>query len=585
MSFRDRRFRRMSGNCEAAVPFISNRVVGWLWGLGLIVASFQIAAEAPKFEQFFPAGGARGTTNSLLAVGKFEPWPVDVWIDSPGVMFRPEKEAGKFNVEIAPDAALGVRLVRFSNKEGATELRFFVVTARREVPESEPNDDWTRAQPVPALPATLNGRLEKNGDVDSFAVTLEAGQWLVASLDAYRLASPMDGLLRILDATGRQVAFNHDARSLDPFLAWKAVSPGTYTVQLMAFPHPATASVNFAGGGAYVYRLALTTGPFASHTMPLATRVGQRQELQAFGWNFPGGASSILVDFDAPKSLATDGECWVESGAFLSPIRAGLSEDPQILEAALKNDASGVRDVTVPCGISGCVSVPGEEDRYRFNAKKGSRIEFVARSGWFGFPLDSSLRVLDGQGKELARDDDGGGWGDPRIDWTVPAEGDYTAVLGSLTGRGGGDFLYHLSIGTPKPSVRATVADNTFSIVAGKTNEIKVIIERRNGFECPYVLQATGLPEGLGATPVEVGEKAKEAVMRLTAPEGATLWNGSFALVLRPPSGPEIQVVDELISTSVNNGVPGGFLDLVIPETPHLWLSVLPKPVEAPPKK
>ena len=55
------------------------------------------------------------------------------------------------------------------------------------------------------------------------AVTLEAGQTLVASVEAYTLASPVDAVLRLVDARGVQVAFNHDdGRTLDPFLAWTA---------------------------------------------------------------------------------------------------------------------------------------------------------------------------------------------------------------------------------------------------------------------------------------------------------------------------------------------------------------------------
>ncbi len=558
---------------------------GWLMGISCLILHCRMVGETPKLEQLFPAGGVRGTTNSLMAVGKFDPWPVEVWIDAPGITLRPEKEAGKFSVEIANDAALGPRLVRFFNKDGATDLKFFVVSVGHEILESEPNDEWAHARSVPTLPVILNGRLEKNGDVDSYSVTLESGQWLVASLEAYRLASPMDGLLRLLDAAGRQVAFNHDARVLDPFLVWKVASPGKYTVQVIAFPHPATASVNFAGGAAYVYRLALTAGPFGSHTLPLAVRVGERREIRVVGWNFPGGAASIPIDFQAPNTLNGAGECGVASNAFLSPVRVGLSEDPQFLEEALKIDAAGVREISIPSGVTGCILVSGEEDRYRFTAKKGVRIEFVARSGWFGFPLDAWLMIADRQGKELARDDDAAGWGDPRIDWTAPADGDYTLVLGSLIHRGGGEFLYHLSVGTPKPSVKATVADNVFSLIAGKTNEVKIHLERKNGFESRYTLHAAGLPEWVGAVPVEVGEKATEAVVRLTAPEGAALWNGPFGLVLRPPSGPEVKVTDELISTSVNNGVPGGFLELVVPETAHLWLSVLPKPAEPPSKK
>ena len=57
---------------------------------------------------------------------------------------------------------------------------------------------------------SINGRLEKGGDVDSYAVWLEAGQTAVAEVDAYVLASPLDAVLRVVDDQGRQLALNHD---------------------------------------------------------------------------------------------------------------------------------------------------------------------------------------------------------------------------------------------------------------------------------------------------------------------------------------------------------------------------------------
>src|SRR4029453_10666821 len=102
---------------------------------------------------------------------------------------------------------------------------------------------------VEHLPASLNGRLDKSGDVDSFGIALEAGQTIVASVEAFTLASPVDAVLRLVDFRGVQVAFNHDdGRTLDPFLAWTAKSAGTYILQVFGFAYPATSDVKFTGG-------------------------------------------------------------------------------------------------------------------------------------------------------------------------------------------------------------------------------------------------------------------------------------------------------------------------------------------------
>src|SRR6185436_9760769 len=111
---------------------------------------------------------------------------------------------------------------------GASGPRFLIVTGEPQTAEQEPNDDYLKPQALDRLPVSLNGRLDKSGDVDSFAVALEAGQTIIVSVEAYTLASPMDAVLRLIDSRGVQVALNDDYRTLDPLLEWKADSAGTY---------------------------------------------------------------------------------------------------------------------------------------------------------------------------------------------------------------------------------------------------------------------------------------------------------------------------------------------------------------------
>ena len=61
----------------------------------------------------------------------------------------------------------GPRLVRFFNQDGASALRFFIVSEQPELLEKEPNDEYSAPQVIPSLPATQGGRLDKGGDVDS----------------------------------------------------------------------------------------------------------------------------------------------------------------------------------------------------------------------------------------------------------------------------------------------------------------------------------------------------------------------------------------------------------------------------------
>src|SRR6185369_1290791 len=205
-------------------------------------------AAAPALEHFYPVALQAGTTNTIAAIGKFDPWPPKVWVDSAAISFKAETNIGKFSVEVATSALTGPHLIRVFNEQGASTLRFFIVTREPQGSEQEPNDDFTKPQVIERLPISLNGRLDKSGDVDSFAVTLETGQTLIASLEAYVLGSPVDAVLRLVDSHGLQMALNHDdGRTLDPFLAWTAKAAGAYILQVFGFAYPANSDVKFTG--------------------------------------------------------------------------------------------------------------------------------------------------------------------------------------------------------------------------------------------------------------------------------------------------------------------------------------------------
>jgi hypothetical protein len=107
-------------------------VTRWCFIVGLLAGmQFTAFAAPPTLDHLYPAGGQQGTTVTVNVVGKTDPWPVQVWTDTPGLAFKPDKDKGKFQVEVAKDAAPGPRLVRLYNDEGASTLRFFVVSRTR----------------------------------------------------------------------------------------------------------------------------------------------------------------------------------------------------------------------------------------------------------------------------------------------------------------------------------------------------------------------------------------------------------------------------------------------------------------------
>ena len=541
-----------------------------------------MSAAAPTLDHFYPVAVQVGSTNSVAAIGKFDPWPPKVWVDAPGILFNAETNSGKFSVEIASNAHVGPHLIRLFNEQGASGPRFLIVTREPQSSEQEPNDDFTKPQAMDHLPVSLNGRLDKSGDVDSFAVTLEAGKTLIASLEAYTLASPMDTVLRLVDSRGVQVALNDDdGRTPDPLLAWTSKSAGTYVLQVFGFAYPAVSDVKFTGGNACVYRLRLSRGPCLLYTLPLGVQRGARTTLRLFGWNM-GSSLGREFEFDGTELPAETREVALVVPDFENVLTVPVGDGPELIETEPNDAPNEATHLEVPCAVTGSIEKPGDEDRFTFAAKKGDALLLGVQSTTLGFPLDARLKVEDAKGKELAKKNDTVN-ADPMLEWTAPEDGTYFAAVGNVLHRGGPDHLYRLSISQAVPGLKAVVANNSFAIEPGKTNEIKVTVTRLHGFKSKLTVSARGLPEGLTVEPAEVPDKGGEVVLKLIASADAKPFSGAIQFaVTETESGTEHHAISELISSTTDNGVPQGFKKLVIESTDQLWLTVLSAPAQTP---
>jgi hypothetical protein len=560
--------RAVAAKSQEYRPISASAFLRALLAAALLPATSQ--AAAPELKYLYPAAGQQGT-NVAISTNQADTWP-NIWTDSPGIKFTPTPILGTYNVEITADAPLGPHLVRAWNAEGASAPRFFIVSPDKELISNEPNDSPASAQSIEVLPATISGRLDKNGDVDCYSVMLKRGQTLVCWVEAYVLASPFDGLLRVSDTAGRVLAFNHDYRTLDPLVAWTAPQDGTFIVQIMGFAHPPSSSVQLAGSESCVYRLHLTTRPTVRFTIPAMVQSGTSPPLRLIGWNLPTttincDATQLAVG-SAPRANASNAIDFLQPLA-ISGIRELIEQEPDDVE---------LQSLGVPSAITGRIGSPGDEDRYTFAAAKGRAYDLKIIAAALGSPLDAWLRVENPDHKEVAKNDDAKGR-DPQLTWTAPADGNFTVVIGDVTHRGGDDYVYRFAITEPTPEVLGSIAAHSVAITAGKTTDLKVTIKRTNGFKSKLQLIAKDLPTGISASPVEVPEKDGEVTLQLAADAAAVPASQPFTLVLKETEGPNgYPVRYSIAATSEDNGVPQGFAELVINSTDQVWLAVASAP-------
>jgi len=307
--------------------------------LAFLLSTISLRADAPTLEAIYPSGAARGSTNLITLSGKFEPWAPKIWVSGPGLEFTAETNKGKFVLTISSNAAPAPRLVRVYNEDGVSEPRFFVVGAGREISDTETNNHFARPQPIGELPVTINGRLDKTGDVDSFAVQLRAGQWLDGRVDSYTMMSKLDGVLRMVTTNGQQLAWNHDFATLDPRLIWHATNDGTPVLQIYGFPHPATSDVKLYGGDSAFYRLHVTVHDHRPLDDCPPAAVSALLETN----------SVMLSNVEQHYEFAATSDQFVQvkvaAGVLGSPLDAGVKvEDSAGKELARNDDAEGGRD-------------------------------------------------------------------------------------------------------------------------------------------------------------------------------------------------------------------------------------------------
>ncbi len=325
-------------------------------------------AKPPTLTDVFPPGAARGQSAVVRVSGTFDHWPAKVWIEGPGVAIQAEKEKGRLKVDVAADAAPGLRWMRLYDEEGATSLRPFVIGILPEAVESEPNDEPRSAHRLNNSSTVVNGRLARPGDVDGFRVELNRGQTLVADLEAARqLGSPMDAVLQVVSLDGSVLAQNDDDVGRDPRIIFEAPSKGPYIVRLFAFPATPDSTIRFAGDNTFVYRLTLTTRGFIDYAFPLAVgRDGPRSHRGERLEHPRRGTRLAPSDKD---------ECDI-FGVY-HPLLAGTTEVRHVAYAATietePNDLARPQAIKGPVALSGRIDPPGDVDVFRLSLRKGEK--------------------------------------------------------------------------------------------------------------------------------------------------------------------------------------------------------------------
>jgi hypothetical protein len=219
------------------------------------------AGELPFVTGVYPLGGHAGAKTTVQLTG----WNLP---------------ADNLTLD-ATDLEPGVHPLFLHKSEYGTNRMPFMVEALPEVAERESNNTPNASQRV-ALPVIVNGRVDRSGDWDVFGFEGSAGQEIVAEVRARRLESPIDSVLRVTDAAGRQLAFNDDFEDIgaglethhaDSWISLVLPASGMYFVHL--------GDAQQKGGPEHAYRLRISAPrpDFELRVVPSGVSAGAGQTI------------------------------------------------------------------------------------------------------------------------------------------------------------------------------------------------------------------------------------------------------------------------------------------------------------------
>lgn len=150
-----------------------------------------------------------------------------------------------------------------------------------------------------------------------------------------------------------------------------------------------------------------------------------------------------------------------------SPRTFVVGAGKEFIEAEPNNTASDAQAVPLNVTINGRIDKGGDEDRYRFSAKKGQRVVIECASERLDARLRAVIEVHDADGKRVAVNR--GFFGiDPLIVFDAPADGSYVVRVFDLVFSGSADHVYRLEIDTG-PRVAFAVPP---VVQAGRTSRV-----------------------------------------------------------------------------------------------------------------
>lgn len=499
-------------------------------------------AASPRLTLISPRGGQRGQEVELTFSGSVLADAEEVMFYSPGFELRKiepvNANAFKATIAIAPDARLGEHVCQVRTKSGVSDFRTFFVGYLPDVAEAEPNNDFDAPQAI-AMNVTVSG-VANNEDVDYYVIEARKGERIAVEVEGMRLGTTLfDPYVAILDAKRFELASADDSPLLIQDCLATAVAPadGKYIIEVR--------ESSYAGNGNCRYRMHVGTFPRPTAVYPAGGKIGDEIEVKFIG----DAAGDFAQKFKLPAEQVDEYGLIAGTEGSLSPSWNSfrLSTVGNALEAEPNNDRGTATPSEFPAAFNGILQETGDQDFFKFTAKKGQQFDVECFGRRIRSPIDPVMYLYDANGRGIASNDDSRG-PDSYFRFNVPADGEYTLMVRDHLQRGGLDFVYRVEFLPIQPKLTLSIprveryGQYRQQIFVARGNRFATTINlARQNFGGELALAPPQLPEGVTLHHEKVPANMSVMPVVFEAAQDAPLGGGLFDFVAHHAENAEIK--------------------------------------------
>jgi hypothetical protein len=408
-----------------------------------------------------------------------------------------------FDLALDPSVSVGIHGIRAVGEVAMSELKLVVVdTLPRSVETG--NNVATTPQKL-TLPFAVSGFILPE-ETDYYLVDANAGQRVTIEVVGHRLGTPLDPLVRIVAPDGKELLTHDNDDGFDYDFRFPVTFPaaGPYRIEIRDARYQ---------GGLWPYVLRVGDFPAVRVGYPTAPKEGELVALLGPGSRevppILNDASSTLGPSRSLIAAGPQGSAWVTISS-----ESNLNQK----EIEPNNTLADANRFEIGRSIEGRLEYLGDVDAYgvKLSPQQSIHVRVVTRR--LGSPLDAYLRLADPSGNEVASADDQAD-DDAELNFTAPAEGNYTLFVEDLNRRGGSDFVYRLQTASPRRDYLVRPAVEQVIIPRGTSMPIVLAADRVNVDE-PIDVVLSNPVEGITARPCRFERGSPATVLVLDAVDG-----------------------------------------------------------------